>query len=109
MTHKETSRQLERTGEKPFDRAQDYAGHQSSVCIQTTSFLYSESDFPIEDCYCMPFFDTDFTTLPNNKATKLANITCAYCGGEAEPDNPLTDEHVIGRKFVPKGSFAKGW
>ena len=57
----------------------------------------------------MPFFDTDFTTLPNNKATKLANITCAYCGGEAEPDNPLTDEHVIGRKFVPKGSFAKGW
>jgi len=40
---------------------------------------------------------------------KLANITCVYCGNKDEPDNPLTDEHVIGRNFVPKGSLATGW
>lgn len=47
--------------------------------------------------------------LPRNKATILRNITCAYCGNGGEPNNPLTNEHVIGRRFVPKGSFASGW
>lgn len=47
--------------------------------------------------------------LPNNKATRLDNVTCVYCGGAADPSNPLTDEHIIGRRFVPKGSFASGW
>src|SRR6266852_1995241 len=49
------------------------------------------------------------TVLPNNKATKLANITCVYCGREETSEQPLTDEHVVGRRFVPKGSFATGW
>lgn len=47
--------------------------------------------------------------LPNNKATRLKNVTCVYCGDEGGPENPLTDEHVVGRRFVPKGSFATGW
>jgi hypothetical protein len=49
------------------------------------------------------------TVLPNNKATILDNVSCAYCGREETPDNLLTNDHVIGRRFVPKGSFAKGW
>jgi len=56
----------------------------------------------------MPFAAA--VTLPNNKATKLANISCAYCGGSGDAaDNPLTDEHVVGRRFVPTGALAKGW
>lgn len=47
--------------------------------------------------------------LPNNKATKLANPACAYCGAKPTPDNPLTDEHVVGRRFVPRGAFANEW
>jgi hypothetical protein len=47
--------------------------------------------------------------LPNNKATRLDNISCIYCGGAPDRANPLTDEHVIGRRFVPKGSLATGW
>jgi hypothetical protein len=57
----------------------------------------------------MAFAHETFRTLPNNKTTKLPNITCVYCGGEHTADNPLTDEHVVGRKFVPKGSLATGW
>lgn len=49
------------------------------------------------------------TVLPNNKATILDNVSCAYCGSEETPSNPFTNDHVIGRRFVPKGSFAKGW
>jgi hypothetical protein len=47
--------------------------------------------------------------LPNNKATKLTNVSCVYCGCEETAESPLTDEHVVGRRFVPKGSFATGW
>lgn len=57
----------------------------------------------------MPFSEQTVLHLSNNKATKLANVACAYCGGEDEPDNPLTEDHVIGRNFVPTGSFASGW
>lgn len=47
--------------------------------------------------------------LPNNKATRLDNATCVYCGDAGDLSNPLTDEHVIGRRFVPRGSFVSGW
>jgi hypothetical protein len=47
--------------------------------------------------------------LPNNKVTRLSNTTCVYCGVSGKQDNPLTKEHVIGRRFVPKGSLASGW
>lgn len=52
---------------------------------------------------------TDLTILPDNKATILDNSSCAYCGCDETRGNPLSDDHVIGRRFVPKGSFEKGW
>ena len=50
-----------------------------------------------------------FKELPNNKATILHNERCAYCGAPATLENPLTSEHVVGRRFVPRGSLAQGW
>lgn len=47
--------------------------------------------------------------LPTNKATRLDNVSCIYCGDTGDVSNPLTDEHVIGRRFVSKGSFVSGW
>src|SRR5260221_4151682 len=46
--------------------------------------------------------------LPPNKAVRLDNSTCLYCG-ISEKEIPLTVEHVVGRRFVPKGSLAKSW
>lgn len=40
----------------------------------------------------------------------LDNGACIYCGRTFGEDVPRTKEHVIGRKFVPKGSFkANDW
>lgn len=50
-----------------------------------------------------------FFRLPTNKATKLSNVTCVYCGRPETDEDPLTDEHVVSRNFVPKGSFVTGW
>lgn len=47
--------------------------------------------------------------IPNNKATKPRSLTCAYCGRVETADARLTDDHVVGRKFVPTGAFATGW
>ena len=47
--------------------------------------------------------------LPNNKATILDNVACAYCALPKNQHNALTKEHVVGRNFVPRGSFKKGW
>jgi 5-methylcytosine-specific restriction endonuclease McrA len=52
---------------------------------------------------------SDLTTLPSNRSTRLHNITCIYCGVENGPENPLTIEHVIARRFVPKGALNKSW
>jgi hypothetical protein len=38
----------------------------------------------------------------------LENITCPYCGIELNDDNS-TKEHVIGRRFVPKGTLDGHW
>ena len=38
----------------------------------------------------------------------LDNITCPYCGIELG-DNNNTKEHVIGRRFIPKGSLDGYW
>ena len=46
--------------------------------------------------------------LPANKAILLNNATCPYCGIELTRDND-TKEHVIGRRFVPKGSLNGQW
>jgi hypothetical protein len=40
----------------------------------------------------------------------LHNPTCIYCGRAFDSDAPRTREHVIGRNFVPEGSFkANDW
>jgi hypothetical protein len=39
----------------------------------------------------------------------LNNRACIYCGIEFDPDIPRTVEHVIGRRFVPKGKTEKSW
>lgn len=46
--------------------------------------------------------------LPHNRAILLDNTTCPYCGIEINEDND-SKEHVIGRRFVPKGLFDGGW
>ncbi|MBG6073799.1 hypothetical protein IWX87_003580 [Polaromonas sp. CG_9.7] len=41
--------------------------------------------------------------LPLNRAIVLRNINCAYCSKSFGPDLATTKEHVIGRRFVPRG------
>src|SRR5258707_376485 len=48
----------------------------------------------------------DFIRPPINRAICLANMTCPYCGIRRSDDAPFEDEHVIGRRFVPKGALA---
>src|SRR5712671_7028860 len=47
--------------------------------------------------------------LPANKALRLDNRTCLYCGADPTVDSPHTVEHVVGRRFVPKGSLHQSW
>lgn len=37
------------------------------------------------------------------------NTFCAYCGVEFSDSVPFEEEHVIGRRFVPKGTLAGNW
>lgn len=46
--------------------------------------------------------------LPSNKPIILKNRSCVYCGSVL-PEAQLTKEHVIGRRFVPKGSLNNQW
>jgi hypothetical protein len=44
------------------------------------------------------------------KPLRLHNASCIYCGRDFGNDAPRTKEHVIGRNFVPEGSFkANDW
>ncbi|WP_158667374.1 HNH endonuclease [Agrobacterium bohemicum] len=43
-------------------------------------------------------------TFPANRAVVLKNIRCVYCGEMLSGLN-RTKDHVIGRRFVPKGKF----
>jgi len=47
--------------------------------------------------------------LPPDRAVRLDNRTCLYCGIEESEKSPFTVEHVVGRRFVPKGSLNKSW
>jgi hypothetical protein len=47
--------------------------------------------------------------LPPNRAVRLDNCTCLYCGIVGTDETSLTIEHVVGRRFVPKGSLANSW
>ena len=46
--------------------------------------------------------------LPSNAPVRLHNSTCVYCGIALTPD-VCTKEHVIGRRFVPKGKLQGNW
>lgn len=46
--------------------------------------------------------------LPSNRVLVLDNVTCPYCGIVLDDDNN-TKEHVIGRRFVLKGTLNGCW
>ena len=46
--------------------------------------------------------------LPPNQVVRLLNLSCAYCGTRLSKDVE-SKEHVIGRRFVPKGKLDKCW
>lgn len=46
--------------------------------------------------------------LPDNKVIRLDNVTCVYCGAALTKET-TTREHVIGRRFVPKGKLHGYW
>lgn len=46
---------------------------------------------------------------PPNRAILLKNLTCVYCGETFGKTLPPTKEHVIGRRFVPKGTLDQSW
>lgn len=48
-------------------------------------------------------------TPPPRRLIRLRNRTCAYCGAPFGKTQAHTDEHVIGRNFVPKGSLSGVW
>lgn len=52
--------------------------------------------------------DSSLQHLPDNRATLLNNVTCPYCGGELDRKS-ATKDHVVGRRFVPKGTLDGGW
>jgi len=47
--------------------------------------------------------------FPADKPLKLNNVTCIYCGTAFDPGVGRTKEHVIARKFVPRGSLDGCW
>lgn len=46
--------------------------------------------------------------MRRHQSVRLKNLTCPYCGVEITKQND-SKEHVIGRNFVPVGSFDKQW
>lgn len=48
------------------------------------------------------------TELSTNRVVRLDNVSCPYCG-EFLSESSSTKEHVIGRRFVPKGSLDGMW
>lgn len=51
----------------------------------------------------------DAIQLPSDRAIVLRNTTCAYCGLPFGPILTATKEHVVGRRFVPRGVFDGQW
>lgn len=48
-------------------------------------------------------------TPPPRRLIRLKGRSCAYCGAPFGKTLAHTEEHVIGRNFVPKGSLAGMW
>ncbi|MGA0604655.1 HNH endonuclease [Phenylobacterium sp. VNQ135] len=46
---------------------------------------------------------------PSNRAIVLRNLNCVYCGRRFGDGLNATKEHVIGRRFVPRGCFDGQW
>ena len=46
--------------------------------------------------------------LPDNQVIRLNNVSCPYCGVKLTKEI-TTKEHVIGKRFVPKGKFNACW
>ena len=53
-------------------------------------------------------YNPNINRPPTNRAIILKNTNCAYCGVDLNSLS-LTKEHVIGRRFVPKGKLDKQW
>lgn len=48
-------------------------------------------------------------TVGQSQPTILNNATCLYCAADLTGLTSSTKEHVIGRRFVPKGSLQGSW
>jgi hypothetical protein len=55
-----------------------------------------------------PTIGRTLTEMPANRAHVLDNVSCVYCNRALEPGT-RTKEHVIGRRFVPKGKLDGQW
>lgn len=51
---------------------------------------------------------TSLSHHPTNRAIRLRNVICPYCGCDLTPKT-TTKEHVVGRRFVPKGKLNGHW
>ncbi len=51
---------------------------------------------------------SEFIEYPPNRAHHLNNINCVYCGNLLM-DSESNKEHVVGRRFVPKGCLDGEW
>lgn len=51
---------------------------------------------------------TTLKSLPDNKVIRLDNVTCVYCGAALTKET-TSREHVVGRRFVPKGKLHGYW
>jgi hypothetical protein len=56
----------------------------------------------------LPLLGHELNDLPPSRPIILDNITCAYCGGPLD-DQTRSKEHVVGRRFVPKGTLNGNW
>ena len=56
---------------------------------------------------CKNFTD-ELKELPPNRPIKLDNLTCVYCSTELS-NVKSNEEHVIARRFVPKGKIENQW
>ncbi len=48
-------------------------------------------------------------SFPSHKSFRLANVACAYCGVAFDTGVEPTEDHVIGRRFVPRGALSRSW
>lgn len=58
--------------------------------------------------FAMPA-DENLKQPPLNRPIHLHNINCPYCGKVFDGDQHGTKEHVIGRRFVPRGTLDRQW